>query len=71
MDNWNLFLVGVVLGVFSVVGFISLLGNESRFYMNGYEQGQVDALTGKIKYELVIQPDSTRTWEKIKNETIF
>ena len=27
--------------------------------------GQIDALTGNIKYELVVNPDSTRTWEEI------
>jgi len=31
-----------------------------------YKQGQIDAMTGKIKYHLVVQPDSTKTWEKIK-----
>ena len=31
-----------------------------------YEKGQIDALTGNIKYELLTQPDSTRTWEEIK-----
>lgn len=30
----------------------------------GYKHGQIDALTGNIKYELVTQPDSTKTWEK-------
>ena len=31
-----------------------------------YHQGQIDALTGKIQYELKVNPDSTRTWEKTK-----
>lgn len=33
-----------------------------------YRKGQVDALTGKIYYELVIHPDSTKTWEFIEEE---
>ena len=30
-----------------------------------YKKGQVDALTGNIKYELITHPDSTKTWEEI------
>ena len=30
-----------------------------------YKDGQVDALTGNIKYELTEHPDSTKTWEEI------
>jgi hypothetical protein len=35
-------------------------------YNLGFKGGQVKALTGNIKYELVVQPDSTRIWEEIK-----
>lgn len=28
-----------------------------------YKDGQIDALTGKIKYKLVTKNDSTKTWE--------
>ena len=35
---------------------------------NPYKQGQIDALTGKIKYELKTNPDSTKTWEFIEKE---
>jgi len=31
-----------------------------------YKKGQVDALTGTVKYHLVTKPDSTKTWEEIK-----
>lgn len=31
-----------------------------------YKNGQVDALTGKVKYELVTNADSTKTWEQKK-----
>ncbi len=30
-----------------------------------YRQGQIDALTGKVEYELRVNPDSTETWHKI------
>lgn len=33
-------------------------------YLNGYQDGQVDALTGKVHYSLVIKADSTRVWER-------
>lgn len=31
-----------------------------------YRQGQIDALTGLIKYKLVENPDKTKTWQEIK-----
>lgn len=34
--------------------------------MDPYKQGQVDALTGNVKYELVTQDDSTKVWKEIK-----
>ena len=33
---------------------------------SGYRQGQIDALTGTVKYELVSHPDGTKTWESKK-----
>ena len=32
----------------------------------GYKKGQIDAQTGKVKYHLVTEPDSTRTWQEVK-----
>lgn len=31
--------------------------------VEAYKMGQVDALTGKVKYELKTNADSTKTWE--------
>ncbi len=31
-------------------------------YNDGYKRGQIDALTGTVKYELVVRPDSTKEW---------
>ena len=28
----------------------------------GYKQGQIDALTGKVKYVLIENPDKTKEW---------
>lgn len=33
---------------------------------NDYKQGQIDALTGKVNYELKTMPDSTKVWVKKK-----
>lgn len=33
-----------------------------------YKQGQIDAMNGIIRYELVTQPDSTRVWQWIETE---
>ena len=32
----------------------------------GYKQGQIDALTNNIQYELIVMPDKTKVWEKIE-----
>ena len=52
-----------VAGILAMILIILIFINEPR-----YKEGQIDALTGQIKYELVIQPDSTRTWELIKTD---
>jgi len=36
------------------------------FKKTGYKQGQIDAINGNIKYELVEQPDRTTKWKEIK-----
>lgn len=33
-------------------------------YDMGYRQGQIDALTGNVKYELVTKPDKTVVWDR-------
>ena len=34
----------------------------------GYKNGQIDALTGKVKYELVEYPNKTKSWVEIKKK---
>jgi len=57
------FLCGVATRI--VLGII-LLGVIVNIADTTYEDGQIDALTGNVKYHLVINPDSTKTWESIK-----
>ena len=35
-------------------------------YDDGYKQGQIDALTGSIRYKLEQQQDGTTIWRKIE-----
>jgi len=35
---------------------------------NAYKQGQIDAINGKIKYQLVKQNDGSTSWKYISNE---
>ena len=54
------FIIGVFIGfVLALILFIW------QVFPKEYKSGQVDALTGKVKYEMVVHEDSTRTWEKI------
>ena len=54
--------VGVVVSAVLVIMAFKYFGNNHDWY----KEGQLDALTGKIKYELVTQDDSTRVWKEIK-----
>ncbi len=51
------FLVGVLLLAFA------LYVTPTDYF---YKRGQIDCLTGQVKYELVTLDDSTRVWEKKK-----
>ena len=48
-------LIGIITGTILLI-FIGILGDLN------YKEGQIDALKGKIKYELKTNSDSTRTW---------
>ena len=49
------FMIGIVVTLFIF-----------KYVVDPYKQGQVDALTGNVKYELVTQDDSTKVWKEIK-----
>lgn len=46
--------------VISVIGIIA-----QDFPDRTYKDGQIDALTGKVRYKLITNPDSTKSWEII------
>ena len=48
-------IVGIIVGAMLAV---------ASFYVtkSTYKQGQIDALTGKVKYRLITLPDSTSQW---------
>jgi hypothetical protein len=55
-----------VFDVLILIGFslmISLFG-----YIKGRKEGNIEALTNNPSYELVTNPDSTKTWESIIKE---
>lgn len=44
---------------FLIVSFLYMLKIEADVY----KLGQIDAYNGNIRYELKLQPDSSKTWE--------
>lgn len=50
-----------------VVMFVSIFIWSSEWGQHKYKEGQVDALTGEINYELKTNKDSTRVWIKKDN----
>lgn len=60
IEHWEGIIVGVSIGLLLMLIVLPIVDNKN------YKEGQIDAFTGKIVYELVVQDDSTRTWEKIK-----
>ena len=56
--------IGGLIMAFLCVGSVALgifIGKDVS-----YKQGQIDAINGIIKYELVTQPDSTKVWTDIE-----
>ena len=54
-DKLGIFLGGWLVGMI----FCLIVCGKS------YKDGQVDAVTGKMQYQLVVHSDSTKTWERI------
>jgi len=60
------FTVGFVTGVVFLMFIIWLAdGFPSDVFPRGYEAGQVDAINGKLCYELKKQEDNTTKWTEI------
>lgn len=65
MDSNN---VGAVIFVILLALFIfGIISIEQC----GYKLGQVDALTGKIKYEIQEIDNGTTRWKKVKQHSFF
>lgn len=60
--NWFFggLIVGLIVGALATIQFYS---GAFMWRLTPYKQGQIDAMTSKIRYEIAIHPDSTRTWE--------
>ena len=70
-DKWDwIMLVGGVLAItLAIVAFgVDTHRKRDLSDQQHYRQGQVDALSGVVKYELVEQPDGSKSWEKITDE---
>lgn len=65
-------IVGLIVGLLLILGVGSLVIGMQLYYNNElqdyYKQGQIDAITGDIRYELHVNRDSTRTWRLIQQE---
>lgn len=57
------FFIGLFIGMILLMIIFSTCNGVT--ILKDYKRGQIDALTGKIKYELVPMPDSTTQWKKI------
>ena len=52
----------IVVGLIFFIAWVLILAT----FKENYKLGQIDALNGIIKYELIRQDDNTTQWEKIK-----
>jgi len=57
-DEVGTFFIGLIFGVVFTILFIHASHSS-------YMDGQIDALTGDIKYELITNEDQTMSWEVI------
>lgn len=53
---------------FSLITTLAVIDKIQDSYEEGYKDGQVDALTGKIKYHKVENEDKELVWEEIEDE---
>ena len=59
MDSWIPFCFGIII-CFIIMAFVM-----NNVHVDAYKEGQVDAINGKISYQLTTHDDKTQTWEKI------
>jgi len=56
--------IGIAVIVLLILSFILFIGAVCG-HNYSYKRGQVDAITGKIKYKLIEHVDKSTTWEWI------
>ena len=61
MSKADTFWMGVVMGLFVAFLFATWVTRD----WDPYKNGQIDAINGNIKYELVEQADGSTSWERI------
>jgi len=64
-DKGVLIVMLILVGL-GIVLAIGLVLSPTSNIDEKYRQGQIDALTGQVKYELRVNPDSTQTWYEIE-----
>jgi hypothetical protein len=58
-------IVDLIIGILFVILILIVAHFE---YEDGYKDGQVSAINGKVKYKLEEQEDKTTDWVEIKNK---
>ena len=61
------FFGGLISGL-AIMGFVAFLWAGLIATPRDYKAGQIDALTGTVKYELIEHDDGTKTWERTPNK---
>lgn len=68
--NDDLAIAKIFLILSCIFTIAACLFNSIKYYHKSYDKGYLDACKdfykGKLKYDLVTNPDGTRTWKKIK-----
>lgn len=59
-DGFVGFILGFGIGALTIVLVCTFVPEITT----PYKMGQVDALTGKVEYQLVDKPDGTRVWQR-------
>jgi len=60
-DNGAFIILGVFIGAIVMWVLLVVLGDT-------YEKGQIDALSGTVKYELVKQDNDSVQWQRIEDK---
>ena len=60
-DDWGaLLIILLLIGMLCATFFGAILPEAKDKY---YKQGQIDAITGTVNYELIEAEDGSRSWE--------